>query len=348
MNELRQHKRSDKIKWAITFTAIILMAILIVGLCMQLFAADKYKPAEWFKKPEQVEGEQPKDDINSYVVSSMSLYAAAPQSNDGISQTVTAKIYPSTAINKAVDWQLVWADDETPVTSCVTLNVPTDGSLTVTLTCTEAFPDRTMKLICTSRDSGVTASTEVRCEGVPSSMTVDGGSTVNINWSKTSNYAIELSNLINYVGDSKYNALTVSSVTVHGTIDYYDVLWVNNVTASFNDIASASSWNYYSGYRQYNLTDLYSTPLTASISNRKLVLSAIAYPAAKCSMHNNGASAPSGGPGGYGARSDEVYLAPKDVYADVVIATGSFSKTIRVNFIVGVTALSFNSASLVF
>ncbi len=59
MNELRQHKKSDKIKWVLTGIAFLFVFVFLAGLCMQLFAKDdKYKPSEWFKKSE-VEQMQP-------------------------------------------------------------------------------------------------------------------------------------------------------------------------------------------------------------------------------------------------------------------------------------------------
>ncbi len=51
--DLNRHKKSDKIKWIITSIAFVLVFVFLAGLCMQLFAKDeKYKPSEWFKKPD--------------------------------------------------------------------------------------------------------------------------------------------------------------------------------------------------------------------------------------------------------------------------------------------------------
>lgn len=53
MNDLNKHKKSDKTKWILTGVAFVLIFVFLVGLCMQLFAKDdKYKPSEWFRKPE--------------------------------------------------------------------------------------------------------------------------------------------------------------------------------------------------------------------------------------------------------------------------------------------------------
>lgn len=54
MNELKRHKKSDKIKWVITSIAFVLVFVFLAGLCMQLFGNDKLKPLNWFKKTECV------------------------------------------------------------------------------------------------------------------------------------------------------------------------------------------------------------------------------------------------------------------------------------------------------
>lgn len=64
MNELRQHKKSDKIKWVITSIAFVLVFVFLAGLCMQLFGNDKIKPSNWFKKPDT---EQTQSDIDNNI-----------------------------------------------------------------------------------------------------------------------------------------------------------------------------------------------------------------------------------------------------------------------------------------
>ena len=48
-NELKRHKKSDRIKWGLTAAAFVLVAVLLVGLCLQVFGHGKAKPSEWFK-----------------------------------------------------------------------------------------------------------------------------------------------------------------------------------------------------------------------------------------------------------------------------------------------------------
>lgn len=281
---------------------------------------------------------------DSNVVRAMSLRKVASRAvNGGISITVTATVYPSNVENKLVDWKLVWAEDETSVTSCVTLDIPTDGSLTVTLTCTEAFPNKPMKLICTSRASGASAFIEVRCDGIPSEMTVDGGTTIDVHWNNTSQYDIELDNLINYIGDSYYDVLTVKSVTINGTIDYYNWLWKANSTSAFDGTYTVAG-----NHTQYQLKDLYSDAVTASISNRKLTLSVIAYPSTTYSSSLFNTACPNSTMGGVGAKWTDVYFLPEDVSADIVIGTGNLTETIHVNFIIDVSSITLDRTEIAF
>ncbi len=357
MNEFYRHKKSDKIKWVFTGVAFLLVFAMLIGMCLQLFGTGKQKPSEWFKKSETEQitavsdfnGENKTVDgvvVNAKVsqgirLMSAKLFTAGTYSAEGVSQTVTATIYPVSAVNKAVDWALVWSDTGEPVTDCVSLIIPSDGALTVTLTCTKAFPDRSMKLICTSRDSGVRAELSVTCEGKPSDITINNGSAVSVNWSKSATYNISLDNAFGYVGEKFYNDLTVKSVTLYGTIKHYDVAYVNRFesggTAVYNNELSD-----YDGVITYDFAEKYPNALSASISGHSLNLSAISLPSATYGSCSTGAPAIHGG--GNGTRYSDVTLAPENVYADVVVGTGSLTKTVRVNFIAGVTSISMSNA----
>lgn len=51
-DELQEHKTSDKIKWVITGIGFLLVFVILIGVCLQLFGTDKQKPSEWFKNTE--------------------------------------------------------------------------------------------------------------------------------------------------------------------------------------------------------------------------------------------------------------------------------------------------------
>ena len=54
--DLKSHKRSDGVKWVLTAIAFLLVALMIAGICMELFGKGKVKPSEWFKKDEEQSG----------------------------------------------------------------------------------------------------------------------------------------------------------------------------------------------------------------------------------------------------------------------------------------------------
>ncbi|MDE7215818.1 MAG: hypothetical protein K2O08_03325 [Clostridia bacterium] len=53
MNELKRHKKSDKVRWVLTGITLFLVIIMITGICLQLFGVGKQKPSEWFGKNDQ-------------------------------------------------------------------------------------------------------------------------------------------------------------------------------------------------------------------------------------------------------------------------------------------------------
>ena len=276
---------------------------------------------------------------NGFTLLSAKLPRAAYSAN-GISEdaelayVVTATLYPADAENQLVDWALVWEDDETPVTSCVTLTIPEDGSLSVTLVCTEAFPNRAIKLICTSRDSGASAYKLIRCEGIATEILVNNATAISdCRWGNTNTYAINLSNALDYVGEAQYETLTVKSVTLYGTVSHYDKYYVPDTTLGLNQ---GSTWH--EGWTEIALSEKYPNALTASVSGHNLVLEMIAYPSKTAGGSNYGYKNPAGG--GYGIMFSDVYTTPENAYAEIVIGTDRMEKTFRVDFSVGVTGVS--------
>lgn len=178
MNELNRHKKSDKIKWAFTGIAFVLVFVLLTGVCLQIFGTGKQKPSEWFKKPD-TEQTQPKEDsgvnevaggavINESASNGIKLMSAriAPTAYaaNGISPqadsayTLTATITPADANNKAVDWSIAWVNSNSAyasgktVTNYVTVTPTSDGALTANVECKQAFGEQ-IKVTATSRDN---------------------------------------------------------------------------------------------------------------------------------------------------------------------------------------------------
>lgn len=187
-NELQKHKKSDKIKWVLTGIAFVLVFVFLVGLCMQLFVKDdKYKPSEWFKKPDTEQNTPEISDANTPAVDengekltsgkvhnlpkamtfrTARSFAATPtvQSDEYASVTLQATVLPEYATNKTVTWLVAFVDPSSVWANGKDINdyfivTPTaDGSTTATARCLQPFGEQ-IKITVTSRDgSAITAS----------------------------------------------------------------------------------------------------------------------------------------------------------------------------------------------
>lgn len=114
--ELEQHKKSDGVKWALTAVAFLLVAVILAGLCLQVFAtSDKWKPSEWFKKDEQTEPLPEENGENAFVQDTQECgikLKSAERVADGAAQKgtyiLTATITPENADNKLLNWSVAW------------------------------------------------------------------------------------------------------------------------------------------------------------------------------------------------------------------------------------------------
>lgn len=94
--------------------ALFLAFVLIIGLCLQVFATnDKLKPSEWFKKDEQTEG-LPDEGENAFVQDTqehgIKLMSARAETSSAYksSYTLTATVLPEDADNKLITWSIAW------------------------------------------------------------------------------------------------------------------------------------------------------------------------------------------------------------------------------------------------
>lgn len=117
MSRLSQHEKSDKIKWAVTGISFLLVAVILTGICLQIFGAGKQKPSEWFKKqepsqtvPEDKDGMivTPEDSAESAMrlTSSPRTLSADEEETIEKSVTITATIYPSDSEDRELEWSL--------------------------------------------------------------------------------------------------------------------------------------------------------------------------------------------------------------------------------------------------
>ncbi len=179
-NNLEQHKRSDKAKWAFTAIAFILVFVMLGGLIAAVVT--ETNPADWIqalKDRTETEGETPEgettddgglsvtvdEEANAEVIESQQgivLQTIRLQSsgvetvNSTYQKSVSATVYPTYTTDKSVDWSVefvnpssTWATGKT-VTDYVTVSPVSDGSTEAVITCHKSFGEQ-IKVIVTSR-----------------------------------------------------------------------------------------------------------------------------------------------------------------------------------------------------
>lgn len=99
-------------------------------------------------------------------------------SDNSLSKTLIATIYPSTASNQLVDWSIEWknASKIEEVTDYVTVTPTHDGSKEATVTCFQPFGSELIIITVTTRQGGYTAECIVSFQGVASSMNMSSES----------------------------------------------------------------------------------------------------------------------------------------------------------------------------
>ena len=156
--ELYAHKRSDKVKWVVSFLLIFVLLAGMIGAWVLLLKQEE--PA-----PEQDDGGAVIEEGEASGMKLMSMRIAPENYADyGISPMaetayqLTATIMPENATNKAVDWTIAfvnaeseWATGKT-VTDYVTVTPTADGALTANVECLQAFGEQ-VRVTVTSRDN---------------------------------------------------------------------------------------------------------------------------------------------------------------------------------------------------
>lgn len=159
--ELNQHKKADTVKWVITF---ILIAMLLLGMIGSWAVILK-------DKDNTNEGKQPYSDTvvtdgegnkmvsgEVYAMPANMIFSATSAEPTNASEGIklNATVYPETADNKAVDWEVAfvnpssaWASGKN-VSEYVKLAPESDGAAVATVECLQAFGER-IKITVTSR-----------------------------------------------------------------------------------------------------------------------------------------------------------------------------------------------------
>lgn len=164
-NDYKGGSWSERFSWIITIVAMVLVAILSIGLLCALFIQPKEEKKEETEQTAVNEQATVMDGEGNamvsgktYVMPQRLVFAAtaaeAVTASEGI--TLTATVSPETADNKAVDWTVSfvnpsssWASGKT-VTDYVTVTPTSDGALTANVNCLKAFGEQ-IKVTVTSR-----------------------------------------------------------------------------------------------------------------------------------------------------------------------------------------------------
>lgn len=169
--ELHAHKRSDKVKWVVSFLLIFVLLAGLIGAWVLLLKPEETAPEQEDGGAVITEGES-----NGISIKSMKIPAAqygeyniSPMADTAYQ--LTATITPENATDKTVDWTIAWSvppqhsggtmGDEDPgsvwamgktVTDYVTVTPTSDGALTANVECLKDFGAQ-VKVTVTSRDN---------------------------------------------------------------------------------------------------------------------------------------------------------------------------------------------------
>ena len=156
--ELYAHKRSDKVKWVVSFLLIFVLLAGFIGAWVLLLKPEKTAPEQEGGGAVITEGEGNGIKLMSVKISpeNYAEYGISPLADTAYQ--LTATIVPENATDKTVDWAIAWAvppqhsggtiGDEDPgsvwamgktVTDYVTVTPTSDGALTANVECLKDF-----------------------------------------------------------------------------------------------------------------------------------------------------------------------------------------------------------------
>lgn len=230
MYKLEINYGNNKVKWIITFTALILIAISVIGIAVSLFIKDKKNDNS--KETERVV------ESNIVLTSGPVMVHNADSTYKYVSQTITATLMPKRVIDEYVTWSIAWENSDCPlgeISNYLKITDDSQGNLIATLNCYKSFKGYKAILTCNARTGNKSARAEVVFEGVPSSFVLTTPSVPKYNLGKDevdllyvgSSYDLDISmsNIFNDVGENYYNEEDFFvSLTGVGTMvigDYY-------------------------------------------------------------------------------------------------------------------------------
>ncbi len=245
--ELYEHKKSDTLKWVISF---LLIAVLLAGMigAWAVILKDKHE-----EQP-PIEEEQLENDFSMAMkntehvmlkMSAMSVLAA----DNSVSKTITATVLPATATNKAVDWSVEWgSENAATVTDYITVTPTSNGSTTATVTCKQPFTGNII-ITATTRENGYQASCIVTFTGLPTDITVNtsvaqSGGFYKVGIGNAYTFDVALTNPFNSVG-SQFNNISCevsgAGSFIVGYMEHYNSSGTDRWTDSLNKTVTLDS-----------------------------------------------------------------------------------------------------------
>lgn len=239
---------SDKFSWIITIVAMVLVAILSIGLLCALFIQpNEEKPDEQTEQAAVMDGEGNAMDADTvYAMPAAMSFSAASlaqarahfdepsttttvSSDESVDVRIEAYVRPDDAANKKVDFSVSWGTAPThgsePVENYLTVTPDSDGSTTATVSCKKAFGDDTILITVTTREGGYTATCTVTFTGIADGISISGstatkkstsgrGEYYEVGTSKTYTFDISLTNAFDDVASD----LSVKEIGGEGTM----------------------------------------------------------------------------------------------------------------------------------
>ena len=265
-DELYEHKRSDTVKWVISFFLILVLLVGMVGTWVFLLREDEGKtsPAEE-EQTEQAaitdgEGNAMDADMVYPMPAKMSFSAQtfaqfgepnAVTSEQSVDVRIQAYVTPEDAANKEVDFSVAWGNAPThgsePVTNYLTVTPDSDGSTMATVSCKKSFGDDTIVITVTTREGGYTATCTVTFTGIASGIeitsstatkksTSERGEYYELGTSKTYTFNIGLTNAFN---DAAGN-LSVTEIGGEGNMYFGNGSYNDGGYINFTDMVQKS------------------------------------------------------------------------------------------------------------
>lgn len=193
-NDYKGNSWSERFSWIITIVAMVLVAILSIGLLCALFIQPKDDKEQTEQTASAVivdgEGNAMMEGVVYPMPEKMSFSAAAfavPLAGERVPETtvtseqsvdvrIQAYVRPDDAVNKEVDFSVAWGNAPThgseDVSDYLTVTPDSDGSTMATVSCKKSFGDDTIVITVTTREGGYTATCTVTFTGIASGIEI--------------------------------------------------------------------------------------------------------------------------------------------------------------------------------